>query len=118
MTRSRLIFGLCFFAGVVISDATSFAGQQIESLAVGDRLLRSAAQGKGRHHAPLGGVDHRAALGLSVEDENALGRRIVNNGVRILFALDPADRLQRLRIENDDLARVSIADESATKLRH
>lgn len=46
MTRSRLIFGLCFLAGLITSGATSFAGQQIESLAVGYSSLAG-------HHTPM-----------------------------------------------------------------
>jgi NitT/TauT family transport system substrate-binding protein len=46
MIRSKLIFSLCFFAGMTAAASPLFAGQQIESLAVGYSSLAG-------HHTPM-----------------------------------------------------------------
>jgi NitT/TauT family transport system substrate-binding protein len=46
MIRSKLIFSLCFFAGMTAPASTLLAGQQIESLAVGYSSLAG-------HHTPM-----------------------------------------------------------------
>ena len=46
MIRSKLIFSLCFLAGMIAPASTLLAGQQIESLAVGYSSLAG-------HHTPM-----------------------------------------------------------------
>jgi NitT/TauT family transport system substrate-binding protein len=46
MIRSKLIFSLCFFAGMIAPVSSLFAGQQLESLAVGYSSLAG-------HHTPM-----------------------------------------------------------------
>lgn len=47
-----------------------------------------------------------------------LGGRIVTNGIRIWFHFHPADSLQRLEIEDDNLRRASVANESPNAIGH
>src|SRR5579862_1261308 len=86
------------------------------SLTIRDGLLWSAAERKGRQHLALRRIDNRAALGLTIEDEYALGHWLVQNRISIGLPFYLTCGLQCFHIKHDDLFCISVSDEPAAKL--
>ena len=76
-----------------------------------------AAEGKGPDRRALRRINRRAAIGIALENKDALGGRIVNNGVGIRRCFYATENLQRFQIEHDRFDRISVADKSASLFR-
>src|SRR5712671_3407441 len=78
--------------------------------------FRLVAQRNRAYDGAIGGVDDGGVFAAAVEGEDALGGRIVNNGVGIRVGLCGADGLQSFEIENRDGVGAAIAGEAAAEV--
>ena len=85
--------------------------------AVGRREFGLAAEGDGGQHVAGDGVNCGGILAEAVHGKNALGRGIVDDGIRIFPRLRVADRLQRLHVKNCDGAGLAVGCESVAEFR-
>src|SRR4029077_5621243 len=87
------------------------------ALGVAGGELRLAVELNGAQHFAGGGVDGGRVAAASVESEDALGGRIVENGVGIFADLHfLADGLQRVDVEDRDGAFATVAGEAASEV--
>src|SRR5208282_2588722 len=75
----------------------------------------AAAKRDGAHHSAIGGVEHGDVLAVAVHYVDALGERLVDDGIGLLAHLDSRERLQRLQIEGHDGIGASSGNVAAPK---
>src|SRR2546426_4728242 len=85
-------------------------------LAIGYGLLRSATQRKCGHDCSLSWIDHGRIFATPIEDKQTLGCRIIKNGIGITARLDLTKGFESLQIEDHDLTRFTVCDESTTEI--
>src|SRR5260370_4228019 len=76
------------------------------------------AEGDRSHQLAGCGVDDAPVVGVLIEGEHPLRRRVVHDRVRVVRAgqLDLADLLQRLQVEDGGGAGAAVGSETAAKI--
>src|SRR5215831_6063867 len=85
-------------------------------MAVGDGLFRSSPKRNRCNHSPFHGIDDSRTLRPAIEDKNPFRHGVIDDGVCVHVGLDLTDRLERLEIENNNLTRITISDETAAEI--
>src|SRR5437870_5722562 len=105
------------FAGINSQDLIRvFEVVVYHPLAIGYGLLRSATQRKCGHDRSFSWIDHGRVFATPIEHEQTLGCRIIKNGIGITARLDLTKGFESLQIEDHDLTRFTVCDESTTEI--
>src|SRR6266446_4205506 len=86
------------------------------ALAVGDGEFWLAAESECDGDGAVSGADGGGVLAASVQGEDALGNRVVDDGVGIGAGGDGAEGLERLEVENGDVVGAAVADVAAAEI--
>ncbi len=85
------------------------------ALAVGGAEFGASAERESADEFSGSGVDGRGSVGVAVEGEDALGKRIVNDGVGVFVRLDVTVGFERREIEDGDVRCMAVSGEALVK---
>src|SRR5882762_4368278 len=92
-------------------------GSVVGTVPLGDKPeFGLVAERNSADHGAIGGIDDGGVFAAAVKGEDALGGRVVNDGVGIRVGLCGADGLQSFEIENGDRVCAAIAGEAAAEV--